>query len=172
LLLGLRVLDLFLLLQLLDVGLPLLCTLNGLIDLGMIIVVEHLPKVHTVGLFAVGLHVDQEVAKEQDLVNRVQLRLIQVVAIHVIVAVVLIIILIVLIIADKVDISIFLILDDLCRLAILVLFGLLVLLVLLLNLLPHDYGLPGEVDEGLHDHLHVVGNRRGHRPHLRCRVVD
>ena len=165
--LGLRLLCL-LLLQLLDVGLPLLCTLYGLLDLGMIVAIEHLPEVHIVGLPAVILHVDQEVPEEQDLVHRVQLRLIQVVAIEVVVAVVILIILIVLIIADQVDTISFLILDDPSSLTI-VLFRLLLLLVILL---PHDDGLLGQVHEGLHDHLHVVGDRCGQRSGLRCRVVD
>jgi len=64
---------LLLLLLLLDVDLPLLCTLDGLLNLSMIVAIEHLAEVQAVSVDVVCLQVHQHVAEEEDLIDRIQL---------------------------------------------------------------------------------------------------
>ena len=93
------------------VELPLLCALDGLLDLCVVVGVEHLPEVHVVGLGEVRLQVHQHVTHKQDFIQGVKFRVVQVVALEVILAVVVLIVLVVLIVADQVD-PVLLVLDD------------------------------------------------------------
>ena len=140
-------------LLLLDVSLPLLCALNGLLDLSMIVAIEHLPEVEVVGIGDIRLQVHQHVSEEENLVQGVELRVIQVMALQVIVAVVIFIIFIILIVTDQVN-PVLLIFNDLTSgLSIVIDLRLLLLLVVLLA---DDDRLLREVHQGLHDHRQIV----------------
>ena len=125
--------------------------LDGLLEGALVILVEALQEVELVQLGALLLHRLEDVATEQHLVQRVQLRVVQV-PIHVLVAIVVLILLIVLVIRDQLY-RVLLILVDL-SLALDVIF--LALLSLLLVLDPDDDALLAEEGDDLHDVAHLL----------------
>jgi hypothetical protein len=76
--------------------------LHGLLECGLIILVEALKEVELVELGALLLHGLEDVAAEEDLVEGVQLRVVEV-SVHVLVAVVVLVLLVILVIRDQLD---------------------------------------------------------------------
>jgi hypothetical protein len=128
--------------------------LDGPLEGDLFILVEQLMEVDLVQLGALLLHRLEDVAAEKHLVQRVQLRIVQV-PIQLLIAIEVFILLVILVIRDQLN-WVLLILVDLSLALDVIFLALLVLLLVLAVLDPDDNALLAKGDDGLHDDAHLL----------------